>query len=69
MPAADASLIAAVMEAIGRGVPRDYAWSGNVRELEQAVRRILLTSRYSTEIAEAATNDEDVLLERVRAGR
>jgi transcriptional regulator with PAS, ATPase and Fis domain len=61
-------LASSIMEALARGLPRGYAWPGNVRELEQAVRRILLTGRYAGDIAEAATNDEELLAEKLRAG-
>jgi transcriptional regulator with PAS, ATPase and Fis domain len=61
-------LASSIMEALERGLPRGYAWPGNVRELEQAVRRILLTGRYAGDIAEAATNDEELLAEKLRAG-
>jgi len=61
-------LASSIMEALERGLPRGYAWPGNVRELEQAVRRILLTGRYAGDIAEAATNDEEHLAEKLRAG-
>jgi hypothetical protein len=57
-----------VMGALERDLPRGYAWPGNVRELEQAVRRILLTGRYAGDIADAATNEEDLLSEKLRAG-
>jgi transcriptional regulator with AAA-type ATPase domain len=61
-------LASSIMEALERGLPRGYAWPGNVRELEQAVRRILMTGRYAGAIAEAATNEEDLLAEKLRAG-
>jgi len=31
---------------LNRDLPSDYSWPGNVRELEQAVRRIILCSKY-----------------------
>jgi DNA-binding NtrC family response regulator len=61
-------LAPSIMEAIERDLPRGYPWPGNVRELEQAVRRILLTGRYAGGIAEAATNEEELLAEKLRAG-
>jgi MoxR-like ATPase len=63
-----AGLAATVMEALDRDLPRGYRWPGNVRELEQALRRILLTGRYSGERAEAAPDEEVALAEKVRAG-
>jgi transcriptional regulator with GAF, ATPase, and Fis domain len=53
-----ADLVSIVMEAIRKDVPRDYGWPGNVRELEQAVRRILLTGRYTSHLGSTAVNRE-----------
>ena len=42
----DPDLLGFVRERICHCIPEDYPWHGNVRELEQCVRRILLTSTY-----------------------
>jgi DNA-binding NtrC family response regulator len=63
----DAALVATVLEGLRRDLPPAHPWPGNVRELEQAVRRVLLTGRYAPEPA-AATDPDDALLEKLRAG-
>lgn len=64
-----ADLVSIVMEAIRKDVPRDYAWPGNVRELEQAVRRILLTGRYTSDLGGTAVNREQEFSDLARAGQ
>jgi sigma-54 specific flagellar transcriptional regulator A len=65
---AASNLAAEVLDALERDVPRGYPWPGNVRELEQAVRRILLTGRYAPDIAHAGRDEDEQLLEKLRAG-
>jgi len=64
----DRSVAAAISEAVRSSVPSGYSWPGNVRELEQAVRRVLLTGRYAGDVAETPTDEEALLVGKVRAG-
>ena len=62
--AGTADLVDKVMESL----PKDHFWPGNVRELEQAARRILLTGRYTPEAAAASSDEDAMLIEKLRAG-
>jgi transcriptional regulator with PAS, ATPase and Fis domain len=63
-----AALADTVMQSLEETVPRGYSWPGNVRELEQAVRRILLTGRYTPGAAAAGQDEDALLVEKLRAG-
>jgi DNA-binding NtrC family response regulator len=63
-----ADLVARVLESLEQSLPRDYPWPGNVRELEQAVRRVLLTGRYSADLRDAARDEDEALIQKVREG-
>ncbi|MDH3349610.1 MAG: sigma 54-interacting transcriptional regulator [Desulfobulbaceae bacterium] len=42
-----ASLLSSVLKAIRTSLPRHYSWHGNVRELEQCIRQILIKGTYA----------------------
>jgi len=56
-----------VAQVIGRTVGARYSWPGNVRELEQAVRRILLTSRYTANSLPNSQGVRDQLIAGIQA--
>jgi hypothetical protein len=61
-------LVVVLLRDLDKELPRSYAWPGNVRELEQAVRRILLTGRYSADSL-PAQGEEESILDLMRTGR
>jgi transcriptional regulator with GAF, ATPase, and Fis domain len=58
-----------VVDAIRLQAPDDYAWPGNVRKLEQCIRRILLKRNYQIDRIAATSGDvEDSLITGIKEG-
>lgn len=57
-----------VRRALRESVREDYDWPGNVREFEQAIRRILITQRYTPASTSESTGAADRLLAQVKEG-
>ena len=55
-------------ELVRRTLPEEYEWPGNVREFEQAIRRILITQHYSPASGSEPTDALDRLLSQVKEG-
>ena len=49
-----------VMACIDRDLGSDYPWAGNVRELEQCVRNVLVRKRYRPPSAPAQATDDSL---------
>jgi len=62
----DPDLTAFVKQRIVRNLPPDYSWQGNVRELEQCVRSILLTGVYHAEGKSQTTDMEAHIIEQIK---
>lgn len=50
-----------IVDTVKEELPQKYHWPGNIRELEQAIRRILLSGHYRGESLALPTKDQDNL--------
>lgn len=64
----DAGLVGVILGRLRHGPGQDYAWPGNFRELEQAVRRILLAGDYVAGAAPGAGSRADRLSAGIASG-
>lgn len=58
VPGEEAELAREVVEFVRQEIPPDYAWPGNIRELEQCVRNVLICGRYQPQPSPAAAPAE-----------
>lgn len=66
---ADARTLQEVIDGIDRSVGFDYAWPGNIRELDQCVRNLLIHGRYLPPRPPAARHGLDALFEAMHAAQ
>jgi len=62
------SLADQVSDWVTRHLGRDYAWPGNMRELEQCVRNVMIRGSYRPPAALAEPRGSDPLLDPIRDG-
>lgn len=62
------SLELEIGERIEESIPRNYPWPGNIRELEQCVRQMLLNRSYAWDQNPVTTDPEDTFTQRFREG-
>lgn len=61
-------LVSQVTEAVQRDLGMDYAWPGNIRELEQCIRNVLVRGGYTPSTRGPARGTQAQLLEEMTAG-
>lgn len=66
--APDEASLDEIMAAIHQSVGEDYRWPGNMRELEQCVRNLLIHGRYAPAAAPLPADSLDALIQKMRAG-
>ncbi len=62
------NLAASVNQTITENQPEGYAWPGNIRELEQCVRRILLNGNYRWQSSDEKNDNGNLLPKKMKEG-
>lgn len=65
---ASTEIVAMAKEFIIKNQPKDYLWPGNIRELEQCVRRLLLNNSYSWQSTGEKKDKSSRLTEEIEKG-
>ena len=66
---ADRATLDEIMSGIERSVGSDYAWPGNIRELDQCVRNLLIHGRYLPPRRHAAADGLEPLFQQMRTAQ
>lgn len=61
-------LLQQVLNTLHTSLPPEYEWQGNVRELEQAIRRILLSGSYERDTGSDRSHEYDAIIREVDQG-
>ena len=62
-------LVDFINEAIDRSLPADYHWPGNIRELEQCSRRILLKRGYEGDMINRDCDNSGQFIQAIKQGK